>query len=212
MKTSISRSRRVRRLAAVGAGALFALAPIAAHAAPDLDLEYDATGSSYIAKTNSTVLLGPTILKTHLDLANGAFTGSLPLPGTQTHFSVAGFIPVDAKVAFVEAAPLTGQVSQVGQSTVANGTAKYYIKLSNIKIVGFPTFTGSKCQTKDPVTIPVGTPTGGAFNLETGGELTGTYSIGKFANCGLNTGLINALVPGGGNTVNIEVSNGRLQQ
>lgn len=203
-------TRRFRRGAAVLAvGTIVALAPAAAHAAP-LNLDYDAVGTSHIASTNSTINLGPSTLSTHLDTSTNAFTGSLPLPGTTTRFEVLGFIPVTADVAFVPTAPLTGNLIPDFLNLKVVSTATYHIKLSNIKIVGFPTFTGPFCRTKNPVTIPANTPPGGTFNLFGGGTLTGQFTIGDFQNCGLNTGLINLLIPGSGNTANIQVSNGRI--
>lgn len=203
-------TRRFRTgAAALAAGTIVALAPAAAHAAT-LDLDYDAVGTAHIASTNSNIGLGPSTLRTTLDLDSNNFTGNLPLPGTTTRFEVLGFIPVTADVAFVPTAPLAGQLSTVGFNLLVTSTATYHVKLSNIKIVGFPTFTGPFCRTKNPVTIPANTPAGESFNLFGGGNLTGTFSIGDFQNCGLNTGLINLLIPGSGNTANIQVSNGRI--
>lgn len=207
--TTLSRWRS--RAAVAAAGAAIALVPVAAHAETIVPISYDAQGSSYIAKTKSTVALGPTTLTTNLDIDSGNFTGSLPLPGTATEFKIAGFLPVKAKVDFVEAAPLTGFINLAEERAEVTSTASYYIKLSDIKVAGFPTFTGTQCRTKEPVSIPVGTRPGEGFDLVNGGTLVGTYSIGKFANCGLNTALINSLVPGGGNTVDIDVTNGVFQ-
>lgn len=202
-------ARRAGLLAAAAA-TLATLTPAAAHADPIINLEHDAVGTSHIASTDSDVALGPTTLSTALDFADGSFTGSLPLPGTTTTFDVIGFIPVTADVDFVEVAPVTGALVFGSTTTEVHATATYDIKLSNIKIAGFPTFTGHHCLTEDPVTIPVDTPAGGNFNLLSGGPLEGTFTIGEFENCGLNTWLINALVPGSGNTVDLDVSNGRI--
>ena len=89
-------------------------------------------------------------------------------------------------------------------------TASYYVKLSNVKLAGLPGLVGSNCKTKNPVSIPANTPAGGRFDLINGGELTGTYSLGDFNNCGINQWLINAVIPGSGNTVDINVSNGQF--
>ncbi|KQY56114.1 hypothetical protein ASD11_16760 [Aeromicrobium sp. Root495] len=205
-------SRWRGRAAAAAAASALALVPVAAHAATIVTISYDASGTSHIAKTNSDVALGPTTLTTNLDIDTGDFTGSLPLPGTSTEFKAAGFLPVKADVDFVEAAPLVGRINLTQTQAQVASTATYYVKLSNIKIVGFPTFTGSSCRTKVPVSIPVGTKPNEGFDLINGGELVGTYSIGQFENCGANTWLINALVPGGGNTVDIQVSNGIVHE
>ncbi|NRQ48738.1 hypothetical protein [Aeromicrobium stalagmiti] len=197
-----------RRVGVVTAGAALGLIPMAAHAATIVTLKHDAVGTSYIAKTKSTIELKPTTLTTDLDIDTGDFTGSLPLPGTSTEFKAAGFLPVKANVDFIPVGSVTGRIDLTQTQAKVNATATYYVKLSNIKIVGFPTFAGSKCQTKVPVSIPVATPADEGFDIIAGGNLTGTYSIGSFENCGLNTALINALVPGGGNTVDIQASNG----
>ncbi len=204
-------SRWRTRAAVVAAGAAVALMPVAAHAATIVPIQYDAQGTSHIAKTNSDVKLGPTKLTTNLDIDTGDFTGSLPLPGTSTSFKIAGFLPTEAKVDFIEAAPLTGHINLADDRAEVTSTAKYYIKLSDIKVAGFPTFPGDKCKTKQPVSIPVGTRPNEGFDLVNGGTLVGTFTIGEFENCGINTGLINSLVPGGGNTVTINVTNGVFQ-
>ena len=206
MKTFTAR----RRAAVIGVGLAAALVPAAAHAATIIRFDYDASGSTYIAKTKSTIALGPTTLVTNLDVDTGDFTGHLPLPGTTTEFKAVGFAPVKADVDFVEAAPVTGHINLAGDIASVSGTATYYVKLSNIKIFGFPTYTGASCRTKVPVSIPVATEPGVGFDLIAGGRLKGTYSIGEFENCGQNTWLINQLVPGPDNTVDIQATNGRV--
>ena len=84
------------------------------------------------------------------------------------------------------------------------------VRLSDVKVAGLPAFVGSTCQTAQPITVPANTPADESFSLTDGGHLTGTYTLGKFANCGLTTGIINALVPGSGNTLDLTVSNGRI--
>ena len=198
------------RAAMIGAGAAIALVPAAAHAATIIPIAYDAVGTTHIAKTNSDIALGPTTLTTDLDVESGDFTGHLPLPGTRTEFKIAGFLPVSANVDFIEAAPVQGHINLAGDIASVNSTAKYYVKLSNVKVAGFPTFAGSNCKTKAPVSIPADTEPGVGFDLVNGGRLVGTYTIGAFENCGINTPLINVLVPGAGNTVKIDVSNGQF--
>lgn len=201
--------RWAQRLGIAGLTAGLVFAPLTAYAAT-VDLEYDAEGSTHIASTDSTVQLGPTTLTTNLDTSTGEFTGSLPLPGTTSEFEVIGFVPVKARVDFIEAEPIHGTITFGGTNAVVTSTAKYYVKLSDIQIAGFPTFTGDHCRTKEPVTISADTPEGEGFELLDGGRLVGGYTIGEFEHCGLNTWLVNILVPGPGNTVDIQVSNGRL--
>ena len=60
------------------------------------------------------------------------------------------------------------------------------------------------------MSIPANTPEGEVFSITKGGNLKGYFTIGNFENCGLNTLLINLLIPGAGNTSELSVSNGRL--
>ncbi len=199
-----------RRLVVLGAATALALVPAAAHAETIVPIQYDAVGTSTIAKTGSQIALGPTTLRTDLDVDTGDFTGSLPLPPTRTEFKAVGLLPVSADVVFVERAPVRGRIDLAGDIASVTGTATYDVQLRNVKVLGFPTFAGSQCRTRQPVTIPVGTVPGVGFDLSEGGRLVGTYTLGEFQNCGLNTWLVNALVPGPGNTVDIAVSNGQF--
>lgn len=191
------------------AGMALVLAPAAAaHAANGVNIDYDASGTTHIAGTNSNIDLGPSTLHTSIDTANGDLTGSLDLPGTTTKFKLIGFLPVTADVNFEPAAPLEGHITLTGSNAIITSTAKYYVRLSNIKVAGIPTFAGSHCRTINPVSIPANTPEGEGFDILQGGTLQGTYTIGAFHHCGLNTLLINAVVPGSGNTLTLHATNG----
>ena len=206
MKAS-SRALAVTSTALIGAAAALTAvaAPASAAAEPILTVAYDATGSTLVKKPNSTIKLGPTTLTNYLN-DDATFTGDLPLPATTSKFSVLGFLPAKATVNFIPVGKATGRIA----APVVSATATYYIQLSNVTLGGLPTFVGSKCKTAAPVVIPVATPAGERFDLTNGGNLTGTYTIGKFANCGLTTAIINALVPGAGNTVHFTISRGRI--
>ena len=203
--------KSLRVMAVAAAATTVALIPAAAQAVP-LDVDYDAVGTATIASTGSTIDLGPTTLSTTVDSEGGpgSLTGTLPLDPTTVEFKAAGFLPVKATVSFEEAAPITGQLVRDGALTRVESTASYFIKLSDVKVAGLPAFVGNNCQTEDPVQIPANTPAGGNFNIVAGGSLEGEFSIGDFERCGLTTGIINLLVPGDGNTVQLDVSNGRL--
>ncbi|HVV24947.1 MAG TPA: hypothetical protein VHF06_36285 [Pseudonocardiaceae bacterium] len=202
--------KRALVLAAVGAGLLAAVpATASADTGPVvLTVAYDVSGTSTVAKTNSTIDLGPATLTTGLD-AQGNFTGTLPLPPTTTSFKALGLLPTTATVSFVPAGPVTGALS-AHPNVMITSTATYYLRLSDVTVAGLPALVGDHCQTKDPVTIPANTPDGQTFNITTGGTVTGTYTIGAFDHCGLTTPLINLLVPGSGNTVTLQLSNGRV--
>jgi len=196
--------------AALSAIAAVSLVPSAAHAVTTVAINYDATGSTHISTTGSTIPLGPTTLSTVLDVDTFDLTGHLPLPTQHNTFNLIGFVPVSADVSFIEAAPVQGHIQLSGSNAVVTSTASYYVKLSNVTLAGLPGFVGSNCMTKDPVNIAADTPAGQGFDLINGGELTGSYTLGSFHNCGINQWLINTVIPGSGNTADITVSNGQV--
>jgi hypothetical protein len=203
--------KRAMVLAAEGASMLVAVPATASADSTGpvvLTVAYDVSGTSTVAKTNSTIDLGPATLTTGLD-AQGNFTGSLPLPPTTTSFKALGLLPTTATVTFVPAGPVTGALS-ARPNVMITSTATYYLRLSNVAVAGLPAFVGDHCQTTQPVTIPANTPDGQTFDITTGGTVTGTYTIGEFGDCGLITPLINLLVPGPGNTATLQLSNGHI--
>ena len=177
--------------------------------ADTIDVQYDVNGTTFIESTDSTITLGPTVIDTSVE-EDGSFTGNMVLPGTRTEFKVLGFIPVTADVDFEPVGPTTGQLTRVDRKRTLASTSQYYVRLSNIKAGFFPLFAGSQCRTSEPVVINANTPEGEFFDIGNGGRLVGEYSIGDFENCGLNTWLINLLVPGDGNTVELNLTDGRL--
>ena len=193
-------------LVAAAAALTAAAGPAVAATTPAYTVAYDASGSSLVKKPNSTIALAPTTLTNYIN-ADGTFTADLPLPATTSQFKVVGLLPVKATVNFVPVGKAVGKLT----APTVSATATYYIKLSNVTLAGLPALVGGKCQTSAPVSIPVATPAGERFNVTSGGHLTGTYTIGNFANCGLMTGLINLLVPGSGNTATVTLSNGQAQ-
>jgi hypothetical protein len=127
---------------------------------------YPASGSTLIAKPNSTVALGPTTLTTVLNLNAGTFTGSLPLPPTTASFSVLGLLPVTATVTFIAAGPLTGTLTTDAPGVDLASSASYTVQLSNVSIAGFPAEVGNSCETSSPVAIAAGAT---KFNVLAGG-------------------------------------------
>ncbi len=201
-----------RTLAASAAAIALVLLPTTANAVP-LDVDYDVVGTTTIASTGGTIDITPTVLSSTVDSAGGpgSLTGSLPLNATTTTFDAFGFVPITATVSYEEAAPIAGQLVRDGRLTRVESTASYYLKLTDVKIGFFPAFVGNNCRTAEPVQIPANTPAGENFNIVAGGTLTGEFTIGEFENCNLATGPINALIPGEGNTVELQVSNGRIR-
>lgn len=206
--TSLRRGlgRRAAAVAFVAASTVVAGAGSAF--AADVYVDFDVNGNTHIAKTNSDIALGPAVMFSTV-AEDGSFTGDMTLPGTRTEFKIAGFIPVTADVNFIPTKPTTGQITRVGRFRTLATSSSYYVRLSNIKAVGLPLFAGPICRTTNPVVIDANTPAGEYFTVASGGRLTGEYAIGNFQHCGLNTWLINQLVPDSGNTIELNLTGGR---
>jgi hypothetical protein len=197
---------RLRPLLLTAAAGLFALtvATPAANAAtpqadPMLNATYPVTGSTMINATNSSLTLGPGTLTAALDTTTLAFTANLDLPAATGSFTELGFVPVTATAEFIQDGAITGTDVNGGITATAHIT----IRLTRVSVSGFPVLVGPRCQTT-PAEIDLAS--GDGFNVLTGGPVSGTFTIPNFANCGLNTGIINATIPGAGNTIDLDLA------
>src|SRR5882757_4326013 len=194
---------RLRPLLIIVAAGLFALAvsaPAANAAAPQADPTLNATyavnGTTTIKSTNSTMALGPGTLTAALDVTTLAFTSNLTLPAATGSFTELGFVPVTATTEFIQDGPITGNDVNGGITATAN----IIIKLTKVTVAGIPVPVGNSCQTS-PAAISLASGTG--FNVLLGGPVSGTFTIPDFANCGFSTGILNAVIPGAGNTIDL---------
>jgi hypothetical protein len=185
------------------AASAVSFAPVAS-AAAGLDIAYDVSGASMVAKTDSTIALGPAQLSASI-APSGSFVGSIDLPPTSTSFNALGLLPTSATVTFVAAGATTGKMVSSPKPKIS-ATASYYVALSDVTVAGLPIPVGSQCETAQPVSMTLT----GKFSVVKGGTVKGSYTIGDFANCGLTTFLLNALIPGPGNTISLTLSHGRL--
>jgi hypothetical protein len=207
-----SHRSKIRRMAATATAATAAAAVMAvpgtAHAEPFLNATYPFTGTSHIASVDSDMDLGPGTMTSRLDFATGQATASVDLPPAQGDFNAIGFIPTTATVSFVEEGQSTAQLDPTDGSISA--TARMTIKISNVKVLGIPLLVGSHCQTEEPAQINL--ESGQGWHILVGGPLSGTYSIPDFENCLLGTAILNALIPGGGNTITLNLGRPTVSQ
>ena len=82
------------------------------------------------------------------------------------------------------------------------------MRIVDLKVAGIDMPVGNACQTSRPVSVTVSSQPG--FNILKGGKLAGTYTIPQFANCGLETPLINLTVPGAGNSIALTLGKGTV--
>jgi hypothetical protein len=195
---------RPRRAMMGAAASLLAVAGVlattgTASADTTVTFKYPVTGTTHLATPNADVPLGPGHLISTADLNTGALTATLTLPPATGSFNELGLIPVTATVKLINDGPTTGTIDP--NTGAVTTTSKITMRITNLVVAGLTQPVGTSCQTATPVSVTVNS--GPGFNILKGGNLSGTYTIPDFANCGLETLLINLTVPGSGNTITL---------
>jgi hypothetical protein len=171
-----------------------------------LTIRYPVTGTTHLATPNGNVALGPGHLTATADLNTGAITANLKLPEATGSFTELGLVPVTATVQLINDGPTTGTLNI--NTGAVNTTSMITMRIVDLKVAGIDLPVGSACQTASPVSVSLASQPG--FNILKGGTFAGTYTIGQFANCGLQTLLINLTVPGSGNTISFTLGKGKV--
>jgi hypothetical protein len=177
---------------------------VAATAAPasattTIHAKYKVTGSTFLKAPNATLPLGPGKLAANLNASTGKIQATLTMPDATLTFKQFGLIPVTATTRFINNGPTTGKVN-LGTGA-ATTTSHITFQIVSLSVAGLPIPVGSSCESSTPTAIRVASQPG--FNVLSGGNLAGTYTIPQFANCGLVTALINVTLTGPGNTITL---------
>jgi hypothetical protein len=203
------RSHRTRLAAMAAGAAVLAAAAVtttagAASADTVLNVHYAVTGTTYIARLNTTVNLGRGTLASTVDLTTGTSTSALTLPPATASTKVLGLIPVSATTEMIQNGPASGTVNT--STNTITSTASVTLKITKLTVAGLSLPVGGSCETT-PFNISLSSAPG--FTVGGGGPVNGTFTIPAFRRCGLNTLLINLSIPGPGNTINLTL--GQLQ-
>jgi hypothetical protein len=202
--TTFMRLGGVRGLTITALSGLLAAGAIMASAAPasaqtTVTVQYPVTGSTMIQKLNATAELGPGTLTSTVNLSTGAVTASLTLPPASVSYEELGLVPVTATTAFINDGPTTGTVNlDTGAVTT---TSHIIMQITSLTVAGLPVPVPKGCESAKPATVTVNSLPG--FNIVNGGSLSGTYTIPRFAHCGLETPVFNLTIPGPGNTITL---------
>ncbi|SDC66000.1 fibronectin type III domain-containing protein [Actinokineospora iranica] len=159
---------------------------------------YDLSGKTVLKKLPGTVKLSGGVAAS-VNPATGAFEADLALNPTHGNFRIWGIFPVSAKVEFLPVGKTTGALT----GGVLKSTSNVTVKLSRLTLLGFPITTGSTCQTKTPVNVPLQSKPG--FDPTVGGLLTGTYTLPPLQGCGSVTSALTDLTAGPGNTIEVNL-------
>lgn len=200
LSRALSRKRLAVMTAGVGLVTTFGIAGTAGTASADTveNIHYAVTGSTYLAKLQTTVNLGPGTLASAADLTTGTTSSTLTLPPATASVNELGLIPVTATTEMVQNGPASGTVNLT--TNTITSTANVTLKITNLTILGLSVPVGNSCETT-PFNISLSS--GAGFTVGGGGPLSGTYTIPAFQHCGLNTALLNLTIPGSGNTISL---------
>jgi len=204
----VRRSRTFLALMAPAAAALATAGVLATSGAASADttvnVHYGVTGTTFIAKLNTTVNLGSGNLAATVDLTTGASQSTLTLPPATVSVKEFGIVPVTATTEIIQNGTAAGTVNF--SANTINSTANVSLKITNLTVFGVSLPVGNNCQTSP---FNIGISSGPGFTVSGGGPVSGTYTIPAFHHCGLNTLLLNLTIPGSGNTLNLTL--GQLQ-
>lgn len=203
-----ARRTRIRRavissLTALIAGCGVLASAGTASADTTVTLRYPVSGSTHLAKPNATLPLGPGKLTATADLTTDKVTAKLSLPDATGSFNEL-VVPVTATAQLINDGPTTGTVNP-DTGAVAT-TSKITMRIVSLTVAGAPQLVGNSCETVTPAVVQVSSQPG--WSIIKGGTLFGTYTIPKFQHCLLDTVLINATLPGAGNTITLTVGKG----
>ena len=208
--TTFVRLGGVRGITITALSGLLAAGAILAAAAPasaqsTVTVKYPVTGSTTINSVDATATLGPGTLKSTVNLSTGAVIASLKLPPATVSYEELGLVPVTATTAFINDGKTKGTVNlDTGAVTT---TSNITLQITSLTVGGIPVPVGNACESATPATVTVNSQPG--FNIVNGGSLSGTYTIPPFANCGLETPVLNLTIPGPGNTITLTLGKGK---
>jgi hypothetical protein len=203
LRTRAGRGATVTALAGLVAAFTIASAP-AASADTVIKVKYPVNGSTFLKAANATITLGPGNLKTTVDLNTGAIVASLNLPPATGSFMELGLVPVTATTAFIQDGPTTGSVNlNTGAVTT---TSNITLQITSLSVAGLPVPVGPACESSTPASVTLNSQPG--FSITKGGNVSGTYTVPPFANCGLVTPVLNLTIAGPGNTLTLTLGKG----
>ncbi|WP_157749298.1 DUF6801 domain-containing protein [Jatrophihabitans sp. GAS493] len=166
-------------------------------------INFTANGTIGLPTISGSGKVGPGLVSTDVNLKGGTFTGTTTLPDITINGSLAGFIPLTIVSSFTQLGPLTGQLAPGATDLTADLKANLGVK--SVKALGILPLTSGNCTTASPVSIHLASNGKGQFSPFTGGTVSSTFAIGKLANCGLLTDILNGIFPGNANTLTLNL-------
>ncbi|MGW0903247.1 DUF6801 domain-containing protein [Streptomyces sp. NPDC002853] len=165
-----------------------------------VQLSYGIKGSSLIKAAKGGVPLTGGI-DTRYDPSKGTVDADLELDPTKGKFTLLGFLPATADIAFEQTGSTTGTLDTAGSLT---SHSEMYVNLTGVSALGLPIGGGPNCRTVEPAKVDLVSQ--GRFAPHTGGKLKGTYTLPGLKDCGGFNDMISTFIAGPGNTIDLALT------
>ncbi len=202
------RTAKIALVATAVAGTVTMAAPGAQAATSDTtndtiwNLGYDTSATTTIKKSGqSSTTTGFTFSTLHVekgDLSSDIMLKDFKMPVKLGKLQIA--------IATISQEPVGKAVGTIDPNThkiVQTQKVNLHIKDVSATGKGLINLVGKNCRTSSPITMTVTGKQGGLFDPI---NLSGTFTIPNFTNCGLSTSLVNSQVAGPGNTINMTLT------
>ncbi|KQU47145.1 hypothetical protein ASG84_08475 [Rhodococcus sp. Leaf278] len=219
------RNKSVVTMAALASSvALATMVAAPANAADTLPITFQADTTTIIAKTGQPVIFPTTDLVTDVDLVGGTVTGSLALPQASANLKLGPATLAKFTISIIDATPVSGTLVQGGPAEAPtldlDVEQSFKIRIDSVKPLGIDTGSagsasldlipaGANCVTAETTANLTGSLDAIDLiqNNQTDSHVKGTYTIPQFQNCGAFTSVLNAIIAGPGNTLDVHLTN-----
>ncbi|MFC8128500.1 DUF6801 domain-containing protein [Streptomyces sp. NPDC057302] len=163
-------------------------------------LNFGINGSTFIKAAKGSAPLDGGI-GTRYDPDKGTFNADLELDPTRSQFTLLGFLPTSADIAFEQSGKATGTLDTAGS---LKAHSEMYVKLTGVSALGLPIGGGPNCKTVEPTKVDLASE--GRFQPHKGGKLKGTYTLPGLKDCGALNDIISTFIAGPGNTIDLDLT------
>jgi len=174
---------------------------------PIVCISFDLMGETFIANAGGTPIIEGSIA-VEMNLAQGIFAADLMIEPTYGDFPLLGtWLGTAADIDFAQVGRTTGTLTDgilVADSEMYILLTDIYIRVFGLKIrIG----GGDECSTKDTAVMALVSPSSEVFDpLTTGGSLHADYFLPNVEHCGPFTFIVNIIMAGDGNTIDLQLT------
>ena len=173
----------------------------------------DDAGSATFGVTGDAVLKGkanwPLVGELTVETSGSSVSGSMGLETSALSLDIPGLFktfPLDAQATLEPVSSVSGEL--IDGELVLSLQARIRLADIRLKLFGVPIaiYNGEQCVSSQAMSLSAVTPPGQHFDVTTGGQVTGEYSVPAFENCGVMTGLVNRYLAGAGSSLSLQLA------